>query len=493
MNLKRSLMKRKIRFQKWKDQVLFGIKPDLFLNRFKATLDDINATLPLIKVQSDQTVFVMNPDLPALAWGMKINQQGRALINYGEKVQRFDQGIVEGVWDDKLEQFNFKDSPYLFGSGLTVTDTAVTISPPSHFYEGLFLFHNKISGHSYFSNSLNYVLKENVALIEEDLEAIINQICDVNHEITAKGAFKLTTELYTSEKCTIHVFYYHNIVIDAQHCFVSAKRPDVPSYQNFKEYRLYLLEVLKRLNSNANSSIRDQPYPSLVTLSSGYDSSAVASLLVDVGPIEAVTIDVNIAGNDDSGMEVARHLGIECKPCSHPLAVEDKIANLGTFNYSEHFADATSEFLATVGHGDDIVFKAFDDYLDGKTVYTGHSGDDVWSFRCLEFIGIPVDIINAKSLSEYRLRKNFFHIPLPTIGAIYPFTLSKIMQESEMKPYWTQDKYNRPIPRRLVEEKGVPRGSFAKSKRSTNPYILNTAEHKLRAFYNVMERYSWKD
>lgn len=104
-----------------------------------------------------------------------------------------------------------------------------------------------------------------------------------------------------------------------------------------------------------------------------------------------------------------------------------------------------------------------------------------------------MDIINAKSLSEYRLRKNFFHIPLPTIGAIYPFTLSKIMQESEMKPYWTQDKYNRAIPRRLVEEKGVPRGSFAKSKRSTNPYILNTAEHKLRAFYNVMERYSWKD
>lgn len=94
MNLKRSLMKRKIRFQKWKDQVLFGIKPDLFLNCFKATLDDINATLPLIKVQSDQTVFVMNPDLPALAWGMKINQQGRALINYGEKVQRFDQGIL---------------------------------------------------------------------------------------------------------------------------------------------------------------------------------------------------------------------------------------------------------------------------------------------------------------------------------------------------------------------------------------------------------------
>lgn len=493
MNLKRSFLKRKARFQKWKDRLIFQFNKDLYLDRFRDTLESLNKTIPPINVVNKNVKFIKNIDIPALAWGVKVDTTGNALVNYGPNVHVFDNGVVEGVWDDDFQKLNFKDASHFFGSGLLLGEDGLTITPPSHFYEGVFLFHNYQTGMSYFSNSLNYVLLENAYLLQDNYEAIATELFEKNNEITAKGVFKVSTELCNTKDYAIHVFYYHNVLITEKGCSIKPKQPPVPQYKNFDQYRAYLLKVLHKLNDNANSPIRVQKYPSLATLSSGYDSSAVAALLVDVGQVEAVTIDVNIAGNEDSGLELAGYLGIPCTPCSHPLAIEDRIANLGTFNYTDDFADETSEFLATVGHGDDIVLKAFDEYLGGKTVYTGHSGDDVWSFKSLDFIGIPVDIINAKSLSEYRLRKNFFHVPLPVIGAVYPFILHKINFELNTRKFWVDDNYNRPIPRRIVEEKGVPRGAFAKSKRSTNPYILNTNQHKPRAFSNIMKRYSWKD
>lgn len=366
------------------------------------------------------------------------------------------------------------------------------ISCPSHFYEGIYLLYDKRTGYSYFSNSLNYVLNESIQTYDDSFEEMIHIICHRNDEITAKGIFEIETLLYSSSEYSIHVFYYHNIVINQNKCEIRVRKPSCSSYKNFREYKDYLLKVLVSLNMNSNSMGRENLYPTLATLSSGYDSSAVAALLVEIGAVEAVTIDVNVEGNDDSGLEIAEYLGLECKPCAHPLAVNNVIDNLGAFNYSKSFADETSEFLATIGHGDEIVFQAFDPYLEGKAVYTGHSGDDIWTINNQDFIGIPVTIINGKSLSEYRLRKNFFHVPLPVIGAVYPFSHYKINYQKDMKKYWIDDKYNRPIARRLVEEIGVPRGVFAKSKRSTNPYILNTVDHKVRAFELIKDRYSWR-
>lgn len=492
MNLKRSFLKRKIRFQKWKDRTVFRRNRDLFLNRFQQKLPMINAALPAIKLSQNPPVFHENKNIPALAWGMRVNNEGEAVINYGHSVHFFERGIVEGAWDDDFSLFNFKDVPHFFGSGITLDDGAVIVSSPSHFYEGTYLLHDKKTGCSYFSNSLNYVLKESTQSFDSDFETMIHQICHRNDEITAKGIFEIETLLYDSSEFSIHVFYYHNVVLDQNGCEIRVKKPSSKIYKNFQEYKDFMLQVLTALNRNSNAMDRAKKYPTLATLSSGYDSSAVAALLVEVGEVEAVTIDVNIAGNDDSGLEIAKYLGLDCKPCSHPLAVDDVIENLGTFHYSASFADATSEFLATVGHGDEIVFQSFDTHLENKTAYTGHSGDDLWAIDSQDFIGIPVTIINGKSLSEYRLRKNFFHVPLPVIGAVYPFSLHNINYQNEMKEYWIKDTYNRPIARRLIEEKGVPRGSFAKSKRSTNPYILNTAEHKVRAFELTMARYSWE-
>lgn len=492
MKLKRSLLKRKIRFQKWKDRVLFRIDKDLFFNRLLKKLPLVNSLLPVIPIDLLAIKFKKNTEIPALAWGMKIEENGQVFINYGEKVFHFEKGVVEGTWDNDFSQFGFQESPYFFGSGITIATNSVVVSTPSHFYEGVFLFYNKVTNSSYFSNSLNYVLKENVTLLGDDFERIINEVCLRNDEITAKGIFDIETLLYESSNFAVHVFYYHNVVLNGRSCEIEAKKPSAQYYNSFKAYKDYLLGVLKRINSNSNSKKREKKYSTLATLSSGYDSSAVASLLTDIGEVEAVTIDVSIAGNDDSGMEIAKHLGLDCKPCSHPLAIDDEIENLGTFNYSGSFADATSEFLATVGHGDEIVFQSFDQYLDHRVAYTGHSGDDLWAINSRDFIGIPVTIINGKSLSEYRLRKNFFHVPLPVIGAVYPFSLHNINYQKDMKKYWIENIYNRPIARRFIEDKGVPRGTFAQSKRSTNPYILNTSDHKVRAFQLTMERYSWQ-
>lgn len=491
--LKRSFLKRKNRLEKWTDRVLFRFKPNLFVNRLKNKLIIINRLLPEIKANCETIRFHENKEIPSLAWGLKCTEKGELNINYGSKVHAFNSGIVEGTWDGEFKEYDFHESPHFFGSGIKIDDDKIIISCPSHFYEGVFLFYNKKTKCSYFSNSLSYVLKDSIDSFNDNFNGIITTICQRNDEITAKGIFDLETMLYDSPLFSLHIIYYHNIIIDNNKCEVRPKKPSNPKYKSFKEYKTYMLKILRLLHLNSNSIGRSHKYKTLATLSSGYDSSAVAALLVEVGSVEAVTIDVNIAGNDDSGMDVARALGIICNPCVHPLAVGNEINNLGTIHYTEEFVDKTTEFLATLGHGDDIVFKAFEEHLAGKAVYTGHLGDTLWSLNSIDAIGMPVGIINSKSLSEYRLNNNFFHIPLLMIGSAYPFGLHKINYHDDMQKYWVDGSYNRPIARRIIEEQGVSRGTFACSKRSTNPYILNVDDHRKRAVYTIIKRYSWID
>ncbi len=208
-----------------------------------------------------------------------------------------------------------------------------------------------------------------------------------------------------------------------------------------------------------------------------------------LGRFESVTVDVDINGVNDSGLDIAKVLEVNCHSCEHPAG--KSINNLNNMEYSEKLASESKEFIATLGLGDDLIFRAFDNHLTNKLFFSGALGDSIWDIANKPPYGIPVCSVFGKSLNEYRLRKGFVHVPLPVIGSVFPHYIYRINFLKEMKPFLRKGNYNRPIPRRIIEHSGVSRDLFAKIKNAINPNPINLKRFKQDAFNTQISKYSF--
>jgi hypothetical protein len=69
---------------------------------------------------------------------------------------------------------------------------------------------------------------------------------------------------------------------------------------------------------------------------------------------------------------------------------------------------------------------------------------------------------------------DFIHVPVPMIGARRHTEVSLISRSAEMAPYRIGTDYDRPIPRRVLEDRGVPRSSFGQRKKAASlPLFLD--------------------
>ena len=71
-------------------------------------------------------------------------------------------------------------------------------------------------------------------------------------------------------------------------------------------------------------------------------------------------------------------------------------------------------------------------------------------------------------MAEFRLRADFFDVPLPVFGAAATLDDPSLLDRDEMAPFRLGGRYDRPIPRRLAEEAGIPRGTFGLTKHAAN-------------------------
>jgi hypothetical protein len=117
-------------------------------------------------------------------------------------------------------------------------------------------------------------------------------------------------------------------------------------------------------------------------------------------------------------------------------------------------------------------------------------GDSIWPIDSDVPPGLPVRIPFGKSLSEFRIRVGFAHLPIPFIGGRFPDTLKRISRSEALRPYSVGGSYDRPIPRRIAEEAGVRREDFGMLKRATAPLLIGHAELFPAAMSRVMERYA---
>jgi hypothetical protein len=102
--------------------------------------------------------------------------------------------------------------------------------------------------------------------------------------------------------------------------------------------------------------------------------------------------------------------------------------------------------------------------------------------------------LGCHGLSEIRLNAGFIQLPVPFIGARSRADIVGITESKEMDPWKVGTDYDRPIPRRIAEQAGVPRELFGQQKMASvakfpNPGVPHSADLKESYFeFLVHER-----
>ena len=97
--------------------------------------------------------------------------------------------------------------------------------------------------------------------------------------------------------------------------------------------------------------------------------------------------------------------------------------------------------------------------------------------------------VSGLGIAEVRLWAGFVHVPVPTIYARNITDIVAISNSPEMQPWSVLGDYDRPIPRRIAETAGVPRGLFGIAKKAQLIYYNKPKNRPLkRDFFDYVTR-----
>jgi hypothetical protein len=390
------------------------------------------------------------PGWPKLAWAAAMELgSGTVSVRHGPWVETHSDWCVEAVWAGDFSAGDFDLTDVVAGTGVRVRDDHVvfvssgdTLNRLHHFQDSEIL---------YVSNSLPALMAvaETALLPDYDYTLAMESII--------KGLISYVREI-PSTRGPIHLTYFHNLVVTNSKITVVAKPSSAPDFTDFATYRDYLFACARRVGANARAPGRRHDIRLLATVSSGYDSPAAAVLAREAGAREAVTIAqafrarTHVFGLNDSGAAVARQLGMTCEIYSRTQE-----------NYP--FEDCIWASMGSVG---DVNLTIFDYGEKPCLLFTGFIGDVLWDKDTHQIEPLHRKDPSGARFSEGRLELGVFNCSPVFWGCQKESEIYALSRRAEMLPWTLGTNYDRPIPRRLIEEAGVTRGSFGTRKRLTS-------------------------
>ena len=159
---------------------------------------------------------------------------------------------------------------------------------------------------------------------------------------------------------------------------------------------------------------------------------------------------------DDDGGEICNFLGLRC-------------VRINRRAFADEFDD---EYLYYSGlhHNQDFNLKEISKHISEIGVLLTGTLGEIW--YPMSSLGSRAYLdpnlrrwdLGGHGMAELRLVVGFIHLPLPYIGARQKEDIVQVTESSEMDPWRLKNAYDRPIPRRIAEEAGVPRSMFGQSK-----------------------------
>lgn len=398
-------------------------------------------------------------DLPALAWIAVLPRHTSTLtLLHGPLVEVFQSAFFEGAWDGTFSNGQFDTALNVFGSGGRVSGDRITFVAPSHTLEPLYFIS---TGHLIAaSNSLPFVLAHTgLAFDAYDFRygtafsAIVNGLDHTPQDIRLQGGI-------------LRIVYHHNTILTLDGRLTTTPKELPPGFGSYADYISYLKMATARVFENAADPQRCSRYLPLSTISSGYDSAAVAAIAKACGCEETIGLGNSNTGEIDSGSRVAEALGMRHTEFERMKRASGDV-------------DLQAEVLSSGMQGEDLVYSVFEQKLSGRILTTGFQGGKVWERSDPPDGRMKRGDLSGSSLGEFRIRTNFVHLPMAFIGCQRHANILHISNAPEMAPYSVGGTYDRPVPRRILEEAGVSRALFAQAKRGASIILFQSHQSRM--------------
>jgi hypothetical protein len=263
-----------------------------------------------------------------------------------------------------------------------------------------------------------------------------------------------------------------HIGADGQASYRFHDRPH--EFTGFADYLAQFSGALTRLWKNATDRARARPMRAVGSASRGYDSATVLAVVRPIvgepllswtattsntrmPPLVQKLMRANLS--DDDGSEIARALG------ATPRYLD--------LDY-EHLPEELEAWCwAGAQISPELVFHSLlaeADTHDVPTVFfAGHAGDGVWEHGLSDLMLDGQLIRGAQSgyaLIEARARYGVVECSAPYLFGRSVASIHRVSASDEMKPWQLKNGYDRPICRRVLEERGVPREAFGWGKKA---------------------------
>lgn len=420
------------------------------------------------------------------SWVVEVTTAG-VMCRAGSSVEVRENWLAEGAWAGPFTKEGFLSSRFVCGSGAVIENDGVKLIAPSHSVEPIYCLVER--GRVTASNSLHLIVA-----LRPEVPPSLTELRERARTI-GRGRAAYDRILYRRPHSQMMRFASGKVLVDRNDLSVHELVPmatATPAFDDYSGYRALLLTTLHDLLLNARDQSRGSPYTRFVTtVSSGYDSAACASLARELGCEEAVTIRTGRGGVTDSGKGVADALGLTCHEYDRfGCGLEVRADGQSNFTLDAKFLnDEHRDFLASVNSPEDLFFSPFEPHFGGAIVLTGFHGDKAWDIGCPSGPMVVRGDASGSGLDEFRKRVGFINVPVPFIGVQNSRQLARISGSAEMKPFRVKGVYDRPIPRRIAEEAGVPREAFGARKLAGSVLISNGKSLREEAFNALVDEY----
>ena len=411
--------------------------------------------------------YRLEPAWPSLAWLAECHPD-RVVVRHGSRVETRGQWFCEAAWDGPFEDGNFDQTDIVAGSGGRVRDGGLTFVPAGNTVDRLQSLSirtgsNGRPSRTLVSNSLACLLAAGEARVypryrfyRRDMQSIIF------------GIKKYKKTLDTSAG-PVRLWYFNNVRWDGGDLLEVEKPDPERDFSAFEPYYAFLRSTMERVTRNAADSARHHAMGLMGTMSSGYDSTTVATIASEFGLEQFLTLDHARSHEDDSGLEAGACLGLR------PIIIERE-------GWRRQFMPEIP-FLTADGYAEDRFFVSAQEHLRGKLMLTGFHGDKIWgkspykSDSLLPHPQIKRGDCSGLTMTEFRLSAGFINCAVPFWGARHIHKVVAISRDTSMAPWDVPGDYSRPICRRIVEGRGVPRSAFGLKKQagSVNETFLSAS------------------
>lgn len=421
---------------------------------------------PRVTVRRDEA-------LPRMAWYAVVDRRANTVELECGRFVEIDPSpqpswVAAGLWDGDFAKGDFHQSEHVYGSGLRVDgDDVVVVTAHSTVDRCVYAR----DGHVWHaSNSLVVLLGRLGARLDPERDHRLwgESMCFGVHNYLRQFSVVHPRLSVMSQL----IFEAMHIGADGQASYRFHDQPH--EFKSFTDYVDKFRGALTRMWKNAIDPRRARPMRAVGSASRGYDASTVLAIVQPIVGEQMISwtakqsntrvpdvvqklMKLNLS--DDDGSEISTRLG------ATPRFLD--------LDYSKIPLELEAWCWATAQISPELAFHALlaeADSHDVPTVFfAGHAGDGVWELGLSDLMQTGQIIRGAQSgyaLIEARNRYGVVECSAPYLFARSVGSMHRVSASEEMAPWQLKNGYDRPICRRILEERGVPREAFGWGKKA---------------------------